>query len=151
MELFPKYIEANLANSEQILYKAQIHWYVYINAAVALILSIIVHQNKILSASFLFLAVCIAMKAHIYRCSTELAVTNMRIIAKVGWISRTSTELRHDKVESIMLDQTVMGRIMGFGTVLLHGTGSGITALKDIDNPLEFRKQALNAIEKKTA
>jgi uncharacterized membrane protein YdbT with pleckstrin-like domain len=150
MELFPKYVEANLSNNEQITYKAKIHWYVYLTSILPFFMAFIVYQNKFLSAAFMFLAVCMMLKAYIYTQTTELAVTNMRIIAKVGWISRSSVELRHDKVESVMLDQSILGRILGFGTIFLHGTGSGITPLRDIDNPLEFRKHALDAIEKKS-
>ncbi len=150
MPLFETYIVNNLMPNEKMLYKTQVHWFVYIPAilpfAAALVASF---YYPVVAGALVFLSGCILLKAYIQTHTSEFAVTSSRIIAKIGWIRRSVIEMRHDKVESVSLDQGIAGRIFGFGTVMLHGTGSGITPLTDIDNPLEFRKFALEAIEKK--
>ena len=63
------------------------------------------------------------IEAWIARFSTELAVTTLRVIAKFGFIRRETIELNHVKVESFTIDQSVMGRILGYGTLTINGTG----------------------------
>src|SRR5450631_1036402 len=67
---------------------------------------------------------------------TEIAVTNMRIILKRGFIRRHTIEMNMDKVESVDVDQSLLGRIFNFGNITVRGTGSGFETLRMIDHPL---------------
>ncbi len=87
------------------------------------------------------------MKAFIQRMTTELAVTSKRVITKVGLIRRSTMELNHSKVESFHVDQSILGRIFGFGTLVVNGTGGGKTPVPNIDSPLEFRREAMQTID----
>jgi len=73
------------------------------------------------------------------RHTTEIAVTNRRIIYKRGFISRQTVEMQMDKVESVDVNQTVWGRIFGYGEIQIHGVGGDIEPLRNIDAPIEFR------------
>jgi len=88
-----------------------------------------------------------ALVAFVNRQSTELAVTSKRIIAKFGFIRRYTFELNHGKVESIHVEQGVIDRILGVGTLHINGTGGGITPIPKISDPLGFRRKAMEAID----
>ena len=80
--------------------------------------------------------------------TTELAVTNKRVIAKFGFISRHTVEMNISKVESIQVSQSVFGRILDFGTLIIAGTGSQQAPIPGISDPMGFRKAFMNAQDK---
>jgi uncharacterized membrane protein YdbT with pleckstrin-like domain len=71
--------------------------------------------------------------------TTEVAVTNLRVIYKTGLIKRTTNEMNMDKVESVKVDQSILGRILDYGTVTITGTGAGLEALPSVAQPIELR------------
>lgn len=71
--------------------------------------------------------------------TTEIAVTNLRVIYKTGFIQRRTNEMNMDKVESVQVDQSILGRILDYGTVIITGTGAGLEALPGIANPIALR------------
>ena len=73
------------------------------------------------------------------RWTTELAVTDRRIVYKRGFIRRHTMEMNMDKVESVDVDQSILGRMLDFGDITVRGTGAGIEPLKGIDSPIAFR------------
>lgn len=85
--------------------------------------------------------------ALIRRNSTELAVTDRRVIAKFGFISRSTIELNLTKIESIRVEQTVMGRIFGYGSVYVTGTGSTMDPIPFISEPIKFRQAVQSATD----
>jgi hypothetical protein len=72
--------------------------------------------------------------------TTEIAVTTYRFVYKTGFISRNTQEVSLNKIEEIILHQSVWGRVFGYGKLVLRGTGVGKIELPDIDNPLEVRR-----------
>lgn len=88
--------------------------------------------------------------ALIYYFTTELAVTNKRIISKTGFIRRKTIEINITKLESVTVDQGILARILKFGSVTASGTGGSIAPIKGIHNPLAFRKLALETSEVST-
>ena len=82
----------------------------------------------------------------LYR-STELAVTNKRIIVKAGVVQRNTTEMFLEKVESIQVDQGVMGRLFDFGTITVSGTGGDRAPVRNVAQPIEFRKAFMTAVD----
>jgi uncharacterized membrane protein YdbT with pleckstrin-like domain len=79
--------------------------------------------------------------------STELAVTNKRIITKSGLIQRNTTEMFLEKVESIQVDQGILGRIFDFGSITISGTGGDKSPVNNVSRPLEFRKAFMTAVD----
>ena len=78
--------------------------------------------------------------------SSEFAVTNKRVLIKVGLIRRHSLELLLQKVEGIGVDQTLTGRILGYGTITVTGTGGTRESFQRISRPLEFRRQVQGSL-----
>jgi uncharacterized membrane protein YdbT with pleckstrin-like domain len=81
--------------------------------------------------------------AWIKRVTTEIAVTNKRLIFKEGFISRRTMEMNMDKIESVDVNQSVLGRIFDYGTIVVRGTGAGLEPLKRIDAPIELRNSVM--------
>jgi len=79
--------------------------------------------------------------------TTELAVTERRIIAKFGLISRETIEIKVERIESMQVNQSVMGRVLGFGTIVFSGAGTPQLTVPSISAPLEFRKAVVGAQE----
>ncbi len=82
------------------------------------------------------------------RSATEMAVTNKRVIAKTGVFNRRTTELLLQKVESVGVDQGVLGRMAGYGNIVVKGTGGTAERFKSVENPLEFRHSVQEQIER---
>ncbi|MGA3211603.1 MAG: PH domain-containing protein [Terriglobales bacterium] len=94
------------------------------------------------------LAVVIVVFGLFKRSSTEMAVTNKRVLVKVGLMSRRSIEIMLSKIESVRVDQSVMGRILRFGTIVVRGVGGTPEPFADIANPLEFRRRVQEQIDR---
>ncbi len=90
------------------------------------------------------LGAIIIVVALVRRSSTELAVTNRRVIAKFGLVARRTVEMNLAKIESVSVEQTVMGRLLGFGSIIVTGTGSTMDPIRFIADPIVFR-QAIQA------
>ena len=133
------------------------HWRVYLPAILLLLLAILalaaasyvapdlIVVPEIAAAILLVLALLSWIPAFLHRWTTELAVTNRRIIFKSGLFRRHTMEMNMAKVESVDVDQSVMGRILGFGTVTIRGTGGGIEPMRNIADPIAFRNHVTAA------
>lgn len=139
---------------ERVLHVGKIHWFVFVSGTVMLLIAIGLFRAdleggmvQVFGVILFILAMINLINAFIFKISTELAITSKRVIAKVGFISRSTIELNHKKVESFIVDQSIFGRIFGFGTIVVCGTGGGRTPIPNIDNPLEFRRQAMKVAD----
>ncbi len=155
------YVTNNLMPDERVLHVGKIHWFVFVSGIFMFLTAIalfgVTAQPEInqeegtmyafFGAIVFILSMMSLIKAFIFKISTELAITSKRVIAKVGFISRNTIELNHKKVESFIVDQSIFGRIFGFGTIVVCGTGGGKTPIPNIDNPLEFRRQAMKVAD----
>ena len=145
------YAEKILQPDETIVHVTGLHWFVYLPALAFLALTIatVVLSNYVatnLATMVLLVAAAPALltavawlRGFLRRCGTELAVTNRRVIFKRGLIRRHTIEMNMSKVESVDVDQSITGRIFGYGTVTIRGTGGGIEPLRNISDPLTFR------------
>lgn len=140
------YVEDNLLTDEKIIIKANIHWFIYIPAAVMAIIGVILltsEESRLFGVIFFLAGIVKGVMSWIYCISTELAVTNKKIIAKFGFIKRNTIELKHGKMESLHVDQGIFGRIFNFGSIVVTGTGGTKAPIPYIAEPLNFRKMAL--------
>ncbi len=113
------YVDNNLLRDEHVVYETKYHWKIFFT----------------LQGLFtLFIAP--ALK----RWSDEFVVTNKRIICKIGIISRKTFEMNLNKVETVNVDQSIFGRVLGYGTITIIGTGGTREIFDDISSPVEFRK-----------
>ncbi len=83
--------------------------------------------------------------------STELAITNKKIIAKFGFIRRNTIELLLPKIESVQVNQSILGRMLNYGDVIASGAGNPQAPVPHIDNPIEFRKAFMEIQERAEA
>src|SRR5271166_1262778 len=147
-----RYVRRVLQPGETIVYATKLHWLIYIWAIVLLIICIILlgaaitvadNQNislalEIATAISALLALASGLRAFIRRWTTELAVTDRRVIYKEGLIARHTVETNRDKVESVDVDQTILGRVLGYGTITVRGTGGNLEPIDFISDPLTF-------------
>lgn len=91
------------------------------------------------------------IKAYIRYKTTELAITTKRVIVKVGFIRRSTVEININKVESVQVDQSLLGRLFDFGTLVISGAGTAQAPLHGIAEPLAFRKAFIEAQEQERA
>jgi hypothetical protein len=144
-----RYVERILQPGEQIRHISSIHWVVYwagvgvtLLAAVAYWLS----ETRPLTRLWLYTACALALVAVVLLVQewftwwvTEIAVTNRRVIYKKGFIRRRTNEMNMDKVESVQVDQSILGRMLNYGTVTILGTGEGFETLRTIADPIKLR------------
>ncbi len=137
------YVEDSLMPGETVLYRTKLHWVAYGGAsALGLIALISVAAGvAVVGGFFLALAIVAAVVASVAVSSSEFAVTNKRVLIKVGWLNRRSLEILLSKVESIGVEQGLGGKIMGYGTIVVKGTGGTDEPFKNIAAPFEFRKR----------
>ena len=150
------YVKHVLQPNEKLLVDGRLSWTVYHPAILFLIagLILIALENAFWNQEFVIYATGVAFGGAalvngLYwwfkRWTTEIAVTDKRIIYKTGFINRHTAEMNMDKVASVDVDQTILGRIFDFGTIRILGTGgaTGIEKLDRIGSPIKLR----NAID----
>jgi len=144
-----RYIERILQPGERLIYSTRIHWIIYLPAVLLLAVTVVTlvyghgaaHAMAwvIAAGSCATVGVLTGLAAWIKRWTTEIDVTDRRIVFKRGLIRRHTVEMNMDKVESVDVDQTVLGRLLDFGNVTVRGTGAGIEPLFNVESPLQFR------------
>src|ERR1700716_1528614 len=147
-----RYIDKVLQPGEWVLYSTNAHWMFFLPAIAAwvvavvfLVLSRIVAADALTSVCLAFAAVAglVALywtaTAWFHRWTTETDVTNMRVVHKTGFIKRRTFEMSLDKVESVDVNQTILGRLLNYGNVTVRGVGEGAETITTIAAPLEFR------------
>jgi uncharacterized membrane protein YdbT with pleckstrin-like domain len=147
-----RYIDDILQPGEKVLYSTNAHWIFYLPAIlawiVALVLLMLSRSTTIEGLTLLCLsaAAVVALaalywtfKGWFHRLTTETDVTNLRVVHKVGFITRKTFEMSLDKVESVDVDQSIMGRIFNYGDVTILGVGEGRQTIATIASPLAFR------------
>lgn len=151
------YVSSILQPGETVVYVTRPHWLLYVPAILLLLIALALvwlaqAQGGDLGGIAIIAAACVAvvalflwLRAFIRRASTELAVTNRRVIFKAGVMRRHTVEMNMDKVESVNVDQSPLGRLFGYGTVTVHGTGGGLEPLPNIAHPITFRNHVTAA------
>jgi uncharacterized membrane protein YdbT with pleckstrin-like domain len=147
------YVETVLAPGERVVHRAEIsHWQYALSYLVGLIAiggavaawaygMTQTTAGLVSTAGAAVAGVLIILVALIRRSTTELALTDRRIIAKRGLLSRDTVEMNLSKVESLHVNQSLMGRMLGYGDLTVVGTGSSLEPLRGIADPLELRRK----------
>ena len=143
------YVQRVLQPGEQVRHISSIHWIMYWPGVVAALLAVLAYwlsETRLLPGVWRYAAYALALVAVVLLVRqwflswiTEIAVTNRRVIYKRGLIRRQTNEMNMDKVESVQIDQSILGRMLDYGDVKLLGTGEGFETLRTIANPIEFR------------
>ena len=147
-----RYIDDILQPNERVLYSTNAHWIFYwpsIVAWVAALAFLAVSRTFVNDTVTLFCLAAAAIMAVValykmltawfHRWTTETDVTNLRVIHKTGFIKRRTFEMSLDKVESVDVNQSILGRLLNYGDVTVRGVGEGVETIRTIASPLDFR------------
>jgi uncharacterized membrane protein YdbT with pleckstrin-like domain len=154
------YVRKNLIPGETLIYATGVHWSVLFWPVILVLIVVgggvaalvwgtfagkIEIGTLLIGAGLVYLLFAVMKRA-----ATEIAVTNRRVIIKTGMASRHSLEIMLQKVESIGINETTWGRILGYGSVMIHGTGGTPEPFHKIAHPSEFRKHVQEQIDLNT-
>jgi uncharacterized membrane protein YdbT with pleckstrin-like domain len=163
------YVEKILLPDERIVYAATLHWKIYLQGLVVTALGGFMGFFSYPLVAYLFgerlggqfsrafggvamvvvlCGVAILLLAFLRQSSTEIVVTDKRLIAKYGIVARATFEIMLTRITGANFDQTIMGRLLGFGTVLVHGAGGEISPIDDVANPQLFYRALISVLEK---
>jgi uncharacterized membrane protein YdbT with pleckstrin-like domain len=147
-----RYIDEILQPGEKVLYSTNAHWMFYLPAIMAWIGAIVLFVLSRWTTTDGIVLLCLAAstvvaiaalywtaKAWFHRWTTETDVTNLRVVHKTGFIQRRTFEMSLDKVESVDVNQSILGRILNYGDVTILGVGEGKETISTIASPLAFR------------
>lgn len=140
------YIEKNLLNNEEIIARGKVTPLIFVNFAIGMLLLLPI--KFIFPTIYTIIFLIALIKTLIAYFTTELVVTNFRVIAKSGLIAIDQFELQLKKLESITTKVTFWGRILNYGHVIFHGTGSASSQFKYIENANAFKAEAANISNK---
>lgn len=162
------YVEANLVPGETVIYETRLHWIVMLwhlllgglvlGLPGVLLLVYAMSQTGMEptnlhimeggGAALLVGGIVVILAGIVRRNTTEMAVTNRRVVIKTGLASRKTIEMMLNKVESIEVTETAAGRMLGYGSIVVIGTGGTPEPFHNMAHPLEFRSQVQQQIEK---
>ena len=139
------YIEDNLMSNEDVVGRAHLHWIIYMSAIVWLVVGVLLGANIEESGWLpgglcILIALAAALVAFINQKTSEFGITTKRVLLKTGLVRRNSLEVLLSKVEGIQVDQGILGRILGYGSVTVTGTGGAKDPFPRIAKPLNFRR-----------
>jgi uncharacterized membrane protein YdbT with pleckstrin-like domain len=151
------YVDDSLLSDEAVTYRARLHWMLFFKPALITIVVIaiagLIHQvadlGKVLSTqtdllvwiAVLVIAALPLLTALLRWQAADLAVTNKRVILKTGVLKLKTPEMFLNRIESVEVDQSIAGRVFGFGTIVIRGTGGSLEPFHKVSHPLRFRNQ----------
>jgi hypothetical protein len=161
------YIDRNLTDGEAVIYKTRLHWIVMVRSIVLACVIVVVagflfyyaqthasldantlHLLDAAGAVCLIAAVLTVLIGALRRNATEMAVTNHRVVIKLGLVGRRTIEMILNKVESIEVKESTLGRVLGYGTIVVIGSGGTLEPFQRVAHPLQFRSAVQRQIEK---
>jgi uncharacterized membrane protein YdbT with pleckstrin-like domain len=147
-----RYIDDILQPNEKVLYSTNAHWVFYWPAIAAWVVAfaLLVLSRLLVDGNAMWLCLALAaiaavvalykmLAAWFHRWTTETDVTNLRVVHKTGFIKRRTFEMSLDKVESVDVNQSILGRLLNYGDVTVRGVGEGAETIRTIASPLDFR------------
>jgi uncharacterized membrane protein YdbT with pleckstrin-like domain len=162
------YLQKMLVPDERVIYIAVLHWIIFVPGmtltliggftgffsyeVVGLVMgpSMVPLMGKVIAGVgfvFALAGLGLLIGALVRQSSTELAITNRRLIAKYGFISRSTFEIMANRITGVNFDQTILGRLLGFGTILVHGAGGDISPVDVVSNPQLFQRALMDVLE----
>jgi uncharacterized membrane protein YdbT with pleckstrin-like domain len=130
------YVDSLLSNGETVQYEAKLHWFIYISGII-FCLTIFLLPIGLLLLLFAF----ISMK------TSEFAVTNKRVVLKTGFIARKAFDIQLDKIEGVIVNQGIIGRMFNYGSIVVRGTGGASQPFHNIADPFAFKRMIDEAYE----
>jgi uncharacterized membrane protein YdbT with pleckstrin-like domain len=152
------YIQRSLGEGEQIVAHARFHWLYDLRAWLALIVplavvaGVVVYADEMVREGLTIFAVALTVVGFIVfltmmikKWTTEIGVTSARFVKKTGFISLKTDEVALRNIEGVKVTQSLWGRVFGFGTLRIEGTGDDHVDVPNIDDPVGFRRAIATA------
>ena len=134
------YVDSNLAPGERVVYRGQVHWIIYLLPVVLIAFGLTLAASGNRTGLFLaVLGIVAGLAAWIRQTTSEFAVTTSRVILKTGFLSRRTIEINLARIESVQVEQDIIGRFLNYGTMVVVGTGGTKEPFTMIDDPAGFR------------
>jgi uncharacterized membrane protein YdbT with pleckstrin-like domain len=146
------YVANHLLIGENIVYESKVHWIIFVKGisffivAIAMLIWLDQPYSNYAALLFSLIGIYYLIPRVIDYYFSEFAITNKRLIVKTGVIKINSLEILLNKVEGIQVNQSILGRILGFGSITITGTGGTRDPFLNIGDPLEFRRMAQEQI-----
>ena len=131
------YVDDSLIPGEVVVHRARVSWW---SQAGLVILGLVL----LIAVVGVFFLIAAWIKVR----STELAITNKRVIAKFGFVKRDTIEINLNQVEALRVEQTFLGRMLNYGTIIVSGTGGALDPFPNIADPLVFRRKFMEATDR---
>lgn len=151
------YIDGNLLEGERVVFRTRLHWKLLVGPGLFLLATLVPPAWLYLQQSWtgwVLLApaagLVVLLAAIVKRTSSDFAVTNKRVMMKTGIFNTRSVELLLSKIEAIAVNQTLGGRMLGYGNIVVTGSGGTEEAFSDIQAPLEFRRAVQSVTDAQT-
>jgi uncharacterized membrane protein YdbT with pleckstrin-like domain len=148
------YVNRTLGDREKIRYATGYHWIFWVGVWVLIIPFLFIAVAGIPYAPWDYVLLAMAafpmfygVSRFIHGYALELVVTTDRFVKKTGLISITTEEVSLDKIEEVNVEETILGRILGYGEVHVHGTGAGKIRVRLVNNPVRLRREIQSARE----
>lgn len=162
------YIDKSLIPGEHVIYRTRLHWIVMVKHVILALLMLgggaylvtyalqnredippkKMHAAEGAGVVLMLTGLVTIVAGNMRRDATEMAVTNRRVVIKTGMASRTTIEILLQKVESIEITESSLGRMLGYGSIVVIGTGGTSEPFRKVAHPLEFRSHVQQQIEK---
>jgi uncharacterized membrane protein YdbT with pleckstrin-like domain len=150
------YVSKSLVPGEVVIFSVRPHWRIFLGPLALLLVTgcslsgFIIDKDmsvaKVLAGLLFLSGLRGLIGAVISYATTEFAVTNRRVMAKTGWWQRRSLELLLRQVESVSVNQRLLGRLLGYGDVVITGSGGTWESFPNIAAPLELRRRVNNQV-----
>jgi uncharacterized membrane protein YdbT with pleckstrin-like domain len=151
------YVEQHLLPGETVAFRTTLHWKIYVLPAVVgilllpLLAAALMSPNKLFAAFIAILLVLVIGVPYLRRRFAEFAVTDKRVLVKLGVTHTRSVELLLSKVEGITVNQGLGGKLLGYGEIVITGTGGTPEIFSGIQSPFEFRRAVQMATDARDA
>jgi uncharacterized membrane protein YdbT with pleckstrin-like domain len=137
---------------ETVVLRGRVHWIILMPSITLFIIASVLYfyfNQLILGFVLTCFAFVASFRGLVYFFTTELAVTDHRVLAKFGLIKRATYELNLDRITGLNVDQSVLGRLLNYGNVIVRGMGGDMTPIPAIRDPIGFRHEVLGEVERR--
>ena len=144
------YIDKILLSDEKLIYRSHPHWIIFFRPVISLLLAICAfYWGLILMADLAGLITLLScLSALMVYYTSECGITNQRVIIKLGFIRRYSFENALNRIEAVEVEQSILGRLLDYGTIRIRGVGGSAELFPAVPNPLLFRHKVQTQIER---
>ncbi|OGO91977.1 MAG: hypothetical protein A3F41_02715 [Coxiella sp. RIFCSPHIGHO2_12_FULL_44_14] len=153
------YVQESLGRDEKLIYVTRSHWIVFFPAVCTLVMAILIWNylplhyfgdgqplwhgfdfRELAVGVVCIFGIVILLRALIFYFTTEYAITTMRVAMKTGWLQRQMVEVFLNRIEALNINQTIMGRVLNYGTVVVIGVGGTSEYYPNVPRPVHFHR-----------